>query len=96
MALGVPVIVPDTDVDRYYFNDSVAHFFHANDEKSLAESMALLIANPTMRENLVRNASEFVTKYTWEANQAIYLDLVDRLVRPTLKQSASAIRNPID
>ena len=25
--MGVPVIVPDTAIDRYYFNDSVAKFF---------------------------------------------------------------------
>jgi glycosyltransferase involved in cell wall biosynthesis len=96
MALGVPVIIPDTDIDRYYFNDSVAHFFHANDEQSLADSMALLIANSAAREKLTRNAGKFVLKYTWDGNQAIYLDLVDRLVHPALKPSASAVRNLTD
>lgn len=93
MALGVPVIIPDTVVDKYYFNDSVAHFFQANDEKSLADAMALLIANPEIRENLVCNAMQFVMKYTWDANQAIYLDLVDRLVRPVPKPYAGAVRD---
>lgn len=91
MALAVPVIIPDTAVDKYYFNDSVAHFFHANDEKSLADAMALLIADSAIRESLVRNATQFVTKYTWDANQAIYVDLVERLVRPAPKPYASAV-----
>ena len=54
MAMGVPVIVPDTAVDRYYFNDSVAKFLEANDEKSLADAMLLLISNSEIRRNLAR------------------------------------------
>ena len=32
MAMGIPVIVPDTEVDTYYFDEKVAKFFRANDE----------------------------------------------------------------
>lgn len=80
MCLGVPVIVPDTAVDRYYFNDSVAKFFRANDERSLADAILLLIEQLELRKSLVRNAGEFMKKYTWEENEAVYLDLVDSLV----------------
>lgn len=81
MALGVPVIVPETAIDRYYFNDSVAKFFKANDDKSLADAMLLLITNPEIRRNLAKNADEFMKKYTWEENKDSYLNLVDSLVR---------------
>jgi glycosyltransferase involved in cell wall biosynthesis len=80
MAMGVPVIVPDTEVDTFYFNENVAKFFRANDEDSLADAMLLLIKNSAGRETLMRNASEFVKKYTWDVNQHIYLDLVDSLL----------------
>jgi len=80
MSMGVPVIVPDTMIDRYYFNDSVATFFHANDARSLADAMLLLIRTPELRRKLVLNASEFVKKYTWDANESVYLDLVDSLL----------------
>jgi glycosyltransferase involved in cell wall biosynthesis len=80
MAMGVPVIVPDTEVDTFYFDENVAKFFRANDEKSLADAMLLLIENAAIRETLVRSASEFVKTYTWEVNQHIYLDLVDALL----------------
>jgi glycosyltransferase involved in cell wall biosynthesis len=80
MALGVPVIVPDTMIDRHYFNDSVAEFFHANDERSLADAMLRMIKHPELRQELVRNADEFVKRYAWEENKASYLDLVDALV----------------
>jgi glycosyltransferase involved in cell wall biosynthesis len=80
MALGVPVIIPDTMIDRHYFNDSVAEFFHANDERSLADAMLRMIKHPELRRELARNAGEFVQKYAWEENKAGYLDLVDALV----------------
>jgi glycosyltransferase involved in cell wall biosynthesis len=80
MAMGVPLIIPDTTIDKYYFNDSVAKFFHANDDQSLAEAMLVLIKDSDLREELARNATEFVKKYTWEANQQIYLALVESLL----------------
>jgi glycosyltransferase involved in cell wall biosynthesis len=96
MAMGVPVIVPDTEVDSLYFNDNVAKFFRANDEQSLADAMLLLIREGAVRETLVRNATEFVKKYTWDVNQHIYLDLIDSLLSsgsdsgvPSVLESAS-------
>ena len=80
MVLNVPLIIPDTTVDRLYFNDSVAQFFHAGDENSLSEAMLGLIRNPARRATLARNASEFVKKYTWKVNQGSYLNLVQSLV----------------
>ena len=81
MSLGVPVIVPDTAIDSYYFNNSVVKFFQANDEKSLADAMLLMIKNPELRKKFTRDASEFVLKYNWDFNKAIYLNLVDSLVQ---------------
>lgn len=82
MCLDVPVIVPTTAIDRYYFNDSIVKFFTANDEKSLSEAMLHLINHPEERKALVRNAREFIQGYTWDKNCGIYLDLVDGLVAP--------------
>jgi glycosyltransferase involved in cell wall biosynthesis len=80
MCLDVPVIVPETAIDRYYFNDSIVKFFRANDEESLAEAVLQMIENPGQRQELVRNAREFIKGYTWEKNKSVYLDLVDSLV----------------
>lgn len=80
MCMGLPVIVADTAVDTYYFEESVVKFFHANDEKSLADAMLLLIRNPELRSSLAAKADAFVAKYTWDVNQEGYLDLVDSLV----------------
>jgi len=81
MAMGVPVIAPDTMIDRYYFSDAVVRFFSANDANSLAEAMLDLIKHPEHRRELTANASRFVQAYTWEAHKDIYLRLVDDLVK---------------
>jgi glycosyltransferase involved in cell wall biosynthesis len=80
MYMNVPVIVPNTAIDIYYFNESVVKFFQAEDEQSLADAMLLLINNAELRKSLVRNASDFVRRYTWDVNQGSYLDLVESLV----------------
>ena len=80
MILGVPVILPDTLIDKYYFDESVAHFFQANDAASLAEAMMLLAKDVDLRKKLVKNADEFMKAFTWKANQDRYLDLVESLV----------------
>ena len=80
MAMGVPVIVADTKVDRYYFDDSVVKFFKSGDERSLAEAMLAVIRKPGVRASLVRNASEFIAVNDWESNKHKYLKIVDRLV----------------
>jgi glycosyltransferase involved in cell wall biosynthesis len=79
MVLGVPIIVPNTTIDRFYFNDSVVKFFSANDEENLADAILLLINDSALRQTLVNNANEFVKKYTWNENKQGYLDLVDSL-----------------
>jgi glycosyltransferase involved in cell wall biosynthesis len=81
MSLGVPVVVPDTAIDSYYFNNSVVKFFRANDEKSLADAILLMIKNPELRQKFTRDASEFVRKYSWDMNKDTYLNLVDSLVQ---------------
>jgi len=91
MAMGVPVIIPNTEIDTFYFNENVAKFFRANDEKSLADAMLLLIEDSTVRETLVRNATEFVKEYTWNVNQHIYLDLVDSLLSSRNDRGAARV-----
>jgi glycosyltransferase involved in cell wall biosynthesis len=79
MAVGVPVIVSDTMIDKYYFNDSTVKFFRSGDEDDLARCMREMIENPSDRLRQIENASRFVSTVDWSAKQSDYLDLVDRL-----------------
>jgi len=89
MAMGVPVIVSDTKVDRYYFNDSVVRFFRGGDEEDLASCMLDLIQNPEKRQALVKNASVFIDKNSWTLKKQEYLDLVSRLTEQAASQKVA-------
>jgi len=80
MSSGVPVIVSDTKIDKYYFNNSVVNFFRDGDDDDLAQTISLLIANQGIRERMIKNAAEFVGSFDWEANKATYINLVNLLV----------------
>jgi len=79
MSLGVPLIVSDTAVDTYYFNNSVVAFFYDEDERDLARCMLMMGKHPEFRRELARNALEFVKDYSWDAKKGYYLSLVDSL-----------------
>ena len=49
MILGVPIILAETTVDRYYFNDDIVTFFPSGDADALAECMLKLIADRELR-----------------------------------------------
>jgi glycosyltransferase involved in cell wall biosynthesis len=86
MAMGVPVLVSDTKIDRYYFNDSVVRFFPASDESGLAKEMLNLIKDPQLRCDLAKKAIEFVKDYDWETNQSKYLDILKNFNIPSLSR----------
>ena len=79
MALGVPLIVAETTIDRYYFNDSLVRFFKAGDEDDLATAMLELIKNTELRNKLAQNGLAFAQQNDWEHNKHKYLDIVESL-----------------
>ncbi len=79
MAMGVPVIVSETQVDRYYFDDSVVRFFRSGDEDDLARCMLDLIQHPEKRRALTENATGFIAKNDWTVKEHEYMELVDSL-----------------
>jgi glycosyltransferase involved in cell wall biosynthesis len=80
MAVGVPVIVADTMIDKYYFDDSIVHFFQAGNEKDLALRMLELIQDPERRRLQAERAAKFVNQHDWTARKQEYLGLVDGLI----------------
>lgn len=77
MALGIPVLVSGTRIDRFYFNDSLVKFFKPEDEDDMAESMLMLINDPGLRQRLAANSFEYINENTWEVKKLEYLNLVD-------------------
>ena len=83
MSMGVPVIVSETKIDKFYFNDSVLKFFNPDDANDLAQCMLSLRNDKALRDRLRENAQSFVEKYNWEKRKQEYLDLVDSLTKNT-------------
>src|SRR6266436_845182 len=84
MAMSVPVVVSDTMIDQYYFNDSIVKFFRSGDDNDLARCMLEMIENSDARKLQIEIANRFVESFDWSVRQQEYLELVDRLTRNTL------------
>jgi glycosyltransferase involved in cell wall biosynthesis/peptidoglycan/xylan/chitin deacetylase (PgdA/CDA1 family) len=80
MSLGIPVIVAETRIDKFYFNESIVKFFKPDDINDLAHCMISLIRDKNMRARLAHNALTFVADFSWEKKRAEYLSLVDGLI----------------
>jgi glycosyltransferase involved in cell wall biosynthesis len=80
MSLGVPVVVSDTRVDRYYFDESVVRFFESGNGEELARAMYEVLTDLQLRESMIRNANEYVERHNWGRNKSGYLQLVDALI----------------
>jgi glycosyltransferase involved in cell wall biosynthesis len=81
MSLGVPVIVSDTRVHKYYFKDSGVMFFESENEEDLARRMLLLYKDAKLRNELIQNGDNFVKEYLWDKRKEEYLTVVDKVTR---------------
>src|SRR4051812_30400099 len=79
MAVGVPVIVSSTKVDRYYFNDLIVRFFESGNADALAREMVTVLRNDELRRSMTAQASEYAATHCWENRKGDYLRLVDSL-----------------
>ena len=84
MALGVPVIVSDTKIDRYYFSDDLVMFFKNEDINDLAEKMEFMLTNREAMEQYKSRSLEYINANNWEVKKSIYLDLIHSLTGKTL------------
>jgi len=80
MALGVPIIITDTKVDKYYFNSDVVTFCASGSVGNLAAAMRRLMESEAIRREQALKATQFVEGYSWKTKQGEYLGLVDQLV----------------
>jgi glycosyltransferase involved in cell wall biosynthesis len=80
MSLGVPLIVADTTIDKYYYNDDLVRFFRSGDVDDLAAAMLELSNNPELRRKLSVKGLEYACNNDWEHYKDGYLNMVDSLV----------------
>jgi len=80
--MGIPVVVSDTKIDKFYFNDDVVCFFRSGDETDLANAIRQMAAENAGRDRMVENGVVFAEEFSWDQRKKEYFDLVDRLTRP--------------
>jgi len=80
MSLGVPVVVSNTKIDQFYFDDSTVRFFASGDPEAMAVAMLELLRDGDLRRRMVANASKCAAYNSWENRKAGYLSLVDGLI----------------
>jgi len=79
MAMGLPVVVSDTKIDQFYFNESLVIFFKAGDELDLAEKILSLYYNRTLRQQLIDNGLQFIKSNNWKAKEKIYFQIINSI-----------------
>lgn len=79
MSLGVPVVVSRTQIDQFYFNDSVVHFFDSGDIASLADALLDVLRDSRRKQQLVEAGLRYAESNGWGSRKHDYLRLVDSL-----------------
>jgi len=91
MAVGVPVIVSSTKVDRYYFNDSIVRFFDSGNPDALAKEMVAVLRNEELRKRMTAQAFEYAATHCWENRKGDYLRMVDSMCVTTEDRPAAVL-----
>ncbi len=79
MALGIPVVVSSTKIDRHYFNDSIVRFFESGNQDALAEALVAILRDGEKRRSMTALATEHIRVNNWEIGKLDYYKLVDEL-----------------
>jgi glycosyltransferase involved in cell wall biosynthesis len=79
MSLQVPVVVSNTKIDQYYFDNSGVRFFESGNPDALADAVCEVLRNEELRQQMVKRASEHVARNDWVTAKVEYLKLVDGL-----------------
>jgi glycosyltransferase involved in cell wall biosynthesis len=80
-AMGIPIVASRLDVLEQLFGDSGIFFFEAGKPEQFADCIDELFHDDARREELVQNADRnFQSKYIWNRDQQIYINLIKRLM----------------
>lgn len=91
MLLGVPVLVSDTDIHKYYLSPQSVQFFKAGDVNDFVNQLILLHNDKLLRNNLILNAKRFIRPLCWNNKEHEYQEIIADL----LPQVSNSIVFPI-
>ncbi len=79
MSLGVPVVISNTKIDKFYFDSTVAHFFESGDHVALAKAILEVLNDKEARQQMVARATSYAARNSWESRKGDYFQLIDSL-----------------
>ncbi len=82
-AMGVPAVASDLATLRHHFTDAAVRFVPGGDPDALARAVVELAADPEDTVAMGLAAQREAAAYDWEHQKARYLEVVDRLIRPS-------------
>jgi glycosyltransferase involved in cell wall biosynthesis len=80
LALGKPVIVPDTQGIRDYFNADNMLFFKAGRVESLMFQIQWVFNHPHETQAVVRKGQQVYSRHLWTKEERRFMNLISRLV----------------
>lgn len=81
MSMGIPVVSPKTGTLARHFDATQIGYYEAEDPGALAEAVYRLYADPGLRAEQERAASQrFAERYAWSSHKNVYLELVRSLI----------------
>jgi glycosyltransferase involved in cell wall biosynthesis len=80
MACGVPVVLSRTQVDAYYFDDTLVRFFMPGQEVDLAAALLAVFEHRSEHAAWIRAALDFAIHNSWQERVGDYRRVVESLV----------------
>jgi len=81
MALGVPVVVAKTRIDRFYYSEKTVKFFEPQNVEDLADNLLALANDQKLRAELAINGRQYFRNNNWDTVKPRYFSMLDRLCR---------------
>ena len=81
MALGVPLVVSSTRIDRHCFSPEEVRFFEPGNADSMASAIDQILRDPALAGRLAEAGRARAARDCWGVHRSRYLALVDGLVQ---------------
>ncbi|MCS6942235.1 MAG: glycosyltransferase [Geminocystis sp.] len=80
LAMGIPVILPDTNIAKFLTHGENALILPVVNEETIPPAIDLLLNNPSLRQRLIKGGLHFVYNYlNWQKNTRQLLDFYQSL-----------------
>lgn len=86
MAMGLPAIVSETKLTRYYFDGETVAFIPPGDEMAFVSQVRRLYTDHAFAHRLIANGYRFFETRNWAGEKARYLEIVRRLVSASAEE----------